>query len=832
MSSNSDAILDYKPETQTERPIIEGVSQFAPAAESTNYVDYSYSPTYGTHSNEPPDGMGQDSEGSSGARTVLTEDTVTYNQWSTKQYVSSFSGLPTDWTALEIGYSGGYFEESGSSPPYGGYIYCDTVDTSTSNMVRFSLDIGGSWGTDEVSVQFWDGSGWDTMTPAITTGSITTQTWTSSDSQYQISNFRVQIIFGIFDGSQYFQANEWLIEARYERDYQAFQAVYRFDNVNYSGYSVEEIHVDYSEGFSSTETLAFRFATGDPTPDNVIMAASSGDVDFSVDVHSYVTGDTCYLDIRDTNRADTDDTANSWYIDRVYLLLTEPAPVWDDIPADKVLEYAQPLSYEMNATLLPATDMWWLNDTANFAIDGNGVITNASILPVGTIGVQVSANDTWGRTISDDFILTVQDTVKPIWTTPITNQEEEYGVGFQYILGANDAAGIKSWTLNDSIDFHMDNGIITNNTILEVGYYWLNVTVTDNNDNALSEIFRVFINDTIYPVWDNTPENQFLEYGLDFIYDLNSTDLAGITWNINDTAAFEIDSDGVIRNITTLAVQTYGILVIVEDSHGNTISESFDLLVNDTTYPVWVSNPEHQLIEYGNHFNYNLNAWDLAGIVTWWINDSANFTIDSTGTVSNITDLEVGNYSLHVTATDSNGLTLNGYFILEVEDTTPPHWDIVPPIQELEYREQLSLQLYVSDRAGIVQYTVNNTSTFAIDNNGFLTSLGNLESGWYYIRVTAIDAHGISSSIVVTVFVALSTSVTTTTTTTTTNPELVLMLAIAGIAIGAVVLFASLRTWRAVQRDRLKQLEDSKSEVDTALDYLESIKPTLEDEDT
>ncbi|MGY5878603.1 MAG: hypothetical protein RTV31_00075 [Candidatus Thorarchaeota archaeon] len=37
--------------------------------------------------------------------------------------------------------------------------------------------------------------------------------------------------------------------------------------------------------------------------------------------------------------------------------------------------------------------------------------------------------------------------------------------------------------------------------------------------------------------------------------------------------------------------------------------------------------------------------------------------------------------------------------------------------------------------------------------------------------------------------------------------------------------------WRSIQKERLKHLEKSKGEVDTALDYLESIKPTLEGED-
>jgi len=842
ISQNQSESSSVFEETESQVTIIEGVREYSLSAETSDYVDYSYTPTYGSHTNEPSNGMGQDSDGSAGARTTLIEGPVTYNYWDPLQTQSSFSSLPSGWTSLEIGYSGGYFQESGIGGFYGGHMNSSPVDTRGSNIVSFSLDIGGSWGTDEVSIQFWDGSSWDTM-GACSTGSITTQTWSSSDPQYRIADFHVQLIFGIFDGSQSFQANGWLIEARYEEGYQAFQAVYRFDTVDFDSYSVERIHVNYSEGFSSSENLVFRFDANDVTPNNVIQT-SNGELDFSVDVHSYVTGDTCYLDIRDANRADTDDTTNSWTIDRVFLLLTEPEPMWDDIPADMVLEYAQPLGYQMNATLLPASDSWWLNDSVNFAIDGSGFITNASILSVGTFGVQVSVNDTWGRTITDDFMLTVQDTVNPDWTTPIVNQAEEYGYNFTYAIEAYDVAGIKSWGLNNSVEFKMDNGVITNNTLLAVGYYWLNVSVLDNHDNKNSDVFRVFINDTVNPVWDFTPVNQFREYGLDFLYDLNATDLADISWHINDTA-FEIDAEGVIQNVTGLSVQNYGLRVTVEDAHGNTLVTTFDLLVNDTVSPGWIISPEYQFSEYKDGFDYQLSAFDLAGII--WDLDNINFSIDSSGKITNATILEIGNYTLLVTVTDSHGLILEQEFTVEVRDTTPPNWDVEPGVQNLEYGEQLALQLYVSDRAGIAHWNLNNTEFFSIEGSGFLTSLSNLDSGWYYVNVTATDEHGLSSWYVITVFVGLSTATstpttTTTTTTTTTSsppptttetepPSLMLLLGIGGVAIGAVVLFASLRTWKAIQRDRVKQLEDSKGEVDTALDYLDSIKPSKDDLD-
>jgi len=797
-------------------------AQYAIAEEIHHYVNDTLSNPLGIHTSPPPSGMGVDNEDA----TTLTETQYSSSSWSTIQSQSTFSSTPSGWSASGIDYFGGYFLDDGG---FSGSLESSTVNTTDSSEVRFTLNIGGTWDPQLITVYFWNTTNEWAHIGDFEDGSEGDQSFSSTSVQFRLPGFKVRVTYGIFSGSESFQANDWRVEKRTPWNYHAFQGVYTFSDLSYNTHSIEELVIDFSIGGGTTENLAFRFEAGDSSPDYLLsIPDTSGNVDIVVNISQYLTGPLCYLDIRDTSRSSGDGDASGWAIDRMYIRLSEPSPVWDDVPSDRLLEYADPFAYQMNATFAPSLHTWWVNDTTHFAIDGSGLITNATIIPADEYGLLISANDTWGRTISDEVLITLLDTVDPVWTTPIVNQEEEYGASFQYILGAYDLAGIQSWNLNDSTDFQMDNGEITNNTILETGYYWLNVSVTDNNDNSISDIFRVFINDTVDPVWEFTPVNQLREYGLDFVYDLDATDLAGITWHINDETNFNIDSEGVITNITDLTVQTYGLLVMVEDSHGNIISASFNLLVNDTISPVWVSDPMYQILEYGGQFIYDLNSSDIAEI-TWLINNTLNFTIDSsTGVVSNITFLDIGNYSLHVTAIDSHGNTLEGYFILEVEDTIAPIWEVVPPIQELAYREQLSLQLYASDIAGIAQWLINDTATFNIDGSGFLTSLGNLEDGLYHVEVTAVDAHGLSSSLVISIFVALS----ATTTTTPPDPGLTLLLTIGGIALGAVVLFASLRTWKAVQRDRLKQIDDGKGEVDTALDYLESIKPDLEDKDT
>ena len=77
-----------------------------------------------------------------------------------------------------------------------------------------------------------------------------------------------------------------------------------------------------------------------------------------------------------------------------------------------------------------------------------------------------------------------------------------------------------------------------------------------------------------------------------------------------------------------------------------------DQFAADTTSPAWDFTPITQTIEFGTGFSYDLNASDLSGIDHWWINNTANFSINSIGVVSNATTLSVGEYWLEIRACD------------------------------------------------------------------------------------------------------------------------------------------------------------------------------------
>ena len=69
----------------------------------------------------------------------------------------------------------------------------------------------------------------------------------------------------------------------------------------------------------------------------------------------------------------------------------------------------QDFRYDLNATDHSGIDIWALNDTTNFAIDSNGVITNIVDLALGTYGLNVSVSDTLGFTNSTAFRVIVEN---------------------------------------------------------------------------------------------------------------------------------------------------------------------------------------------------------------------------------------------------------------------------------------------------------------------------------------------------------------------------------------------------------------------------------------
>ncbi len=277
------------------------------------------------------------------------------------------------------------------------------------------------------------------------------------------------------------------------------------------------------------------------------------------------------------------------------------APEWVQAPTDQTIEFGATFQYDLDAVAPSGIDFWQINDTARFHIDQTGLITNATVLIVGTYHLEVIVNDTLGQVLIGAFTLVVDPAAPPEWVQEPTDKTIEFGATFQYDLDVVDTSEIDLWLINDTVRFHIDQtGLITNATVLMVGVYYLEVMVNDTLGHVQTAEFAVIIQDTTAPTWDVTPTNQVIEYGSLFSYDLDASDLSSIHhWWLNDTTSFAIDSNGVITNVTTLAIGVHGLQVWVNDTIGNIQTAAFSISVEDTTDPVITAIPEDIEFEEG-----------------------------------------------------------------------------------------------------------------------------------------------------------------------------------------------------------------------------------------
>jgi hypothetical protein len=225
------------------------------------------------------------------------------------------------------------------------------------------------------------------------------------------------------------------------------------------------------------------------------------------------------------------------------------------------------------------------------------------------------------------------------------------------------------------------DGNATISTIIDGDHNLTKVLVTANNDgtikigiqadpdSSLNPAYFVLKIDVDAPIWDQLPEDQVAEYGQSFWYDLNASDPSNIdNWWLNDTTHFAIDLNGIITNVTPLAIGIYSLQVFVNDSYGNVQTAFFTVIVEDTTSPIWVIAPTNQILEYGEPLDIQLEAFDLSGIDNWSINDTIHFTISANGRINSIITLDPSIYALTVSVFDLYDNTLSGTFTVTVRE--------------------------------------------------------------------------------------------------------------------------------------------------------------------
>lgn len=101
----------------------------------------------------------------------------------------------------------------------------------------------------------------------------------------------------------------------------------------------------------------------------------------------------------------------------------------------------------------------------------------------------------WGTDAEIMYTFCVFDSTPPIWDQLPSDQSVKYGQNFFYDVNASDDFGILLYLINNTVDFNIDsiNGIIRNDTSLNLGTYWLEIYAFDPFYNYCNATIKITI---------------------------------------------------------------------------------------------------------------------------------------------------------------------------------------------------------------------------------------------------------------------------------------------------------------------------------------------------
>jgi lysophospholipase L1-like esterase len=341
----------------------------------------------------------------------------------------------------------------------------------------------------------------------------------------------------------------------------------------------------------------------------------------------------------------------------------------------------QVLFNETSPLEYPQSFLVYSDCNSDFILYRNGtIISNNSeqSLAVGTYNFTVIRNDSVNYSnIYDDEFFTIQDTVSPeisiVYPANNTNSTD-YGLNVNFTFSDNVEVDECWW----SDDFGATNNSnpsclnLTGTWVEGLNTVWVWVNDTSGNEARDDVTFRI---DAIAPYFTSIINQSHPETS-SFSYTPTATDdgVGFDSWSINDSSNFSINSEtGEITNSSFLVPNYYVYNISINDTLGNlnwTIW-SVNITAVDTTPPYFTNIPDNETIIYGNDLGVDFDAEDETSFYNFYVNDSTNFQINSTGWLSNKTSLTVGVYELNISINDSSGNVNSTRYKVTVDKATP-----------------------------------------------------------------------------------------------------------------------------------------------------------------
>ena len=295
-------------------------------------------------------------------------------------------------------------------------------------------------------------------------------------SQYTVQNFGKMMVIDVNNTFSYSGSNDLLIELRFSNRISGSQLVRT--GINRGVYRAWDTYID------GHDTLG---------PDLIL--------DFSYDATSSTYAGTPLVNgTRYYWRAKTCDSLGVWSPWETatfkYEILTSLPTYSNFMESADPLEFGWELTVSIDVTHSSGiTSVQIEFDGANHTMSNEGDMYYCTWVPssVGNIPYTLymeSQSGTW-NTLSDSVL--VVDTTAPSWVSMPIDQVLYLGESLSYQLAATDLSGISSWTIDDEINFQIEDGLITNRVELALGAYELKITAMDTEGNSVSSTIRIAV---------------------------------------------------------------------------------------------------------------------------------------------------------------------------------------------------------------------------------------------------------------------------------------------------------------------------------------------------
>jgi len=366
----------------------------------------------------------------------------------------------------------------------------------------------------------------------------------------------------------------------------------------------------------------------------------------------------------------TDPSENELRAEFVVDIHDTTAPTLNETLENQTYSVNSEFRYDLNASDLSVPLVWRINDTTNFNITTEGLITNNTGLgALNSYSILFNVTDPYNNFYSGVLVVTNESSfTAPSFDQTPTDQTTEYGGAFSYRVNVTDDYNISTITVNDTTNFKITvngsandkyrSGLIENNTYLSLTSYSLNISASDEPGRVTSHIITITVQDTTPPTWDQTPTDQNNEFGEYFSYQVNASDLLLDAYGINDTTNFNLTGGLITSAYIGSTTDSYSLNITANDTSGNTISVVIS--INPVTPLTWDQPTGDWNSQDMNRFgSLSLEANATGNAAIEYSTNSSEITINAaTGVFSWVPDGDfVGTKSVTVYATNDSGTT-------------------------------------------------------------------------------------------------------------------------------------------------------------------------------